>query len=450
VGLVLNLRKEATHQRLMENQALRDGLFMGLLIANFLFALWLYGVVRHPAHLWYLLYLASAALFVFAYHHRGFAWIWSSVPIVNHFDRTSTSIATFGIVSMFLHELLGFREFYPKVARVLRGMAWLLLFCAAIQLLYPLDSRVFEWVYQAQRIEILELSTYALALGLTARRALAGQRLAAWVLLAMVPMIAALAIAMFAEVLRLPWMYEHRGEVVEIGLILENFALTLLLLRRVVQERRDHQGLIEKHLALELDFSRRLAQETDRNLRGTAMDLHDGVGQELAGMSIYLRTILKQAGKPELTESVSNELGRVMESVRQSAHRIYPPELMEGGLRHALDRLAKSLRVSGKVSVSIEGSLPNLQEERAIHWYRIIQEAISNAQRHGQARHISVRLMPGRLEVEDDGIGLPAQITEGLGLHSLRHRAALLDAELVLAPSPTGPGALLSMTTRET
>lgn len=447
LGLILNLRKEATHQRLMEDQALRDGLFLGLLIANFLFAFWLWRVERRPAHMWYLLYLASATLFVFAYHHRGFAWVWSAVPICNHFDRTSTSIATFGIVSMFLHELLGFRQLFPKVARILRGMAWALLFCAAIQFLYPLDSRVFEWVYGIGRIEVLELSTYLLALALTARLAWRGDRLAAWVLVAMSPMIAALAIAMFAEVLRLPWMYEHRGMVVEIGLVIENFALTWLLIRRVVQERRDHQALVEKHLALELDFSRRLAQETDRNLRDTALDLHDGVGQELAGMSVYLHSVLRGNADPRLTESVSREMGRVMEVLRRTAHRIYPPELMEGGLRLALERLARSLTSKGLV-VRVEGDIPDPGEEAALHWYRIVQEAIVNAQRHGKAHDIAVRLAPGRVEVDDDGVGCLPGVQDGMGLRSIRLRAKMLGAEATLALSAVGPGMCLTVSVK--
>jgi len=445
LGLILDLRKEATHQRLMENQALRDGLFLGILLANFLFVIWLYRVERRSAHLWYLIYLGCATLFVFAYHHRGFAWIWSAVPIVNHFDRTSTSIATFGTVSMFLHELLGFRHLFPRMSRVLRGLAWTALFCAAIQFLYPLDSRVFEWVYGIGRIEVLELSTYGLSLFLTLRLALSGQRLAAGVLVAMCPMIGALAIAMFAEVLRLPWMYEHRGQVVEIGLVLENCALTWLLVRRVVQERRDHQELIERHLALELDFSRRLALESDRNLRDTALDLHDGVGQELAGMSVYLHTVLRGAGNPQLTESVSREMGRVMESVRRTAHRIYPPELMEGGLRDALGRLARSLTAKG-LEVRVEGVMPEPGEEASLHWFRIVQEAIVNAQRHGKAREIVVRLAPGRIAVEDDGLGCPAETQEGMGMRSIRMRAKMLGAEADLAPSVCGTGMCLSVT----
>jgi signal transduction histidine kinase len=446
LGLVLNLRPESQQMRLIENQALRDGLFVGLLLANFLFSVWLFWVVRRPPHLWYLLYQASVTVFIFTYHHHGFAWLWPEHPIFNHFDRTSTSLATFGIVSMFLHQLLGFREAFPHASRVLRWMIWALLAGAVAQFLYPWEHRVFEWLYYANRVEPLEVGTHVFALVLTSMLAVKGNRLASLVLLAMSPMILALGISMSAEIFHLPWLYEFRGIVLEFALTAENLSLSFLLVQQVVKERRDHHRLVEKHLALELDFSRRLAQETDRNLRGTALDLHDGVGQELAGMALYLRSVLRQVGTPELTDSVSSEMGRVMEAVRQTAHRIYPPELMEGGLRHALERLAQRLRSTGEVQISVEGNMPDPGEDAALHWYRIAQEAISNAQRHGKARRIAVRLSPGKLVVEDDGIGAPPEITEGLGLRGIRMRAELLGAQVRLESGKQWCGAMLSVT----
>jgi signal transduction histidine kinase len=80
----------------------------------------------------------------------------------------------------------------------------------------------------------------------------------------------------------------------------------------------------------------------------------------------------------------------------------------------------------------------------AVHLFRIIQEAVNNAVRHGKARHIAITLKPKRgsimLTVADDGIGLPDEIDpkKGLGLSIMRHRARMIGAELVIKKNPKG------------
>jgi len=251
----------------------------------------------------------------------------------------------------------------------------------------------------------------------------------------------ALGVAVLAEVFHLPWMFAWRGLIVEIGLVLENLALSFLLVRKLLRERREHRELLERHLDLELDFSRRLAQEADRNLRGTALDLHDGVGQELAGMSLYLRSVLKPLGNAELTDSVSKEMGRVMESVRATAQRIYPPELMEGGLKIALERFAARLASTGEIHVSVSGELPVATEQDALHWYRIVQEAVRNAQTHGRATRVEIELAEGRIEIRDNGLGVVHPLTEGMGMRAIRYRAEQLACRVELQTGT--PGAIL-------
>jgi signal transduction histidine kinase len=83
-----------------------------------------------------------------------------------------------------------------------------------------------------------------------------------------------------------------------------------------------------------------------------------------------------------------------------------------------------------------------LERDTSLHLYHIAQEAVANAVRHGRAARIDIRLTVRAgtiaLDVRDDGSGIPAEHTEGLGLRTMRQRAALLDAVLRVRRGPTG------------
>jgi len=438
LGLVLRLRSDIDQMRGAENEALRDGIFAGIFFANFLVALWLFVAVRNPAHFWYVIYQFLVLVFLFSIHHHAAAWLWPEIPVINQLDRTTTSLMVFGVIALFLHRLLGIENDRPVLGRILRWTGVVVTISGALQATYPLTPFFFEFFYQDNRVEFLEGGTYALTVGLVVLQAWHGKGPARWVLLAMLPMALALGVSVGAELFHIPWMYKWRGVVVETGLTLENVLLSLLLVHRLVRERSEHRELLERHLALELDFSRRLAQEADRNLRGTALDLHDGVGQELAGMSLYLRSVLRPLGRPELTDSVSREMGRVMESVRATAQRIYPPELMEGGLTLALERLAIRLASTGELQVSVVGKMSVATEQDALHWYRIVQEAVRNAQTHGRATRVEIELAPGRIEIRDNGLGVFQPVIEGMGMRTIRYRADQLGCAVQLRNGAQG------------
>jgi two-component system sensor kinase FixL len=80
----------------------------------------------------------------------------------------------------------------------------------------------------------------------------------------------------------------------------------------------------------------------------------------------------------------------------------------------------------------------------ATHLYRIAQEAVNNAIRHGDPASISIQFSRQngnmRLSVRDDGSGVPAESArhngDGMGLHIMRYRARMIDATLKINPAP--------------
>ena len=436
LGVALRLEPDGIRHSRAENGALRDGLLVGLLAANLLLACILFLLVRHRAHFWYVLYQSFVILFVFSTHHHSFAWLWPEHPDINQITPSLGSVGAFGALALFLSHLLDLHVRYPVLGGAQRALGFALMGLAALQLLIPIAPWVVDFCYAGPQMEILEIASYGLGLFLVARLALAGNRLAIFAAVAMLPMLAGLGMSLGGEIAHQPWMYSWRGIVVELAMCVENTLFGILLVHKIGVERREKGRLLERLLAMERDFNDRLVRETDQHLRGTALDLHDGIGQDLAALRIQADMLAGTSTGGVMCERFKEELARVSEGVRATAHGLYPPELKGGDLNQALALLRERLRTAEVVELEIEGRVLGLSEEDALQWYRIVQEAVQNARKHGNASHVRIRLAPGRMEIEDDGSGFAVLPEDGVGLRTIRIRAAQLGCKVEVSSNP--------------
>lgn len=119
-----------------------------------------------------------------------------------------------------------------------------------------------------------------------------------------------------------------------------------------------------------------------------------------------------------------------------------PPALDELGLGLAIREQAAQYSTNGLgVRVEAPERLPPLPAAVEVAAYLIVQEALTNVVRHAQARQCEVRLtVEGdlHLEIEDDGVGLPASRHAGVGLHSMNERAEELGGRCMIESVPNG------------
>jgi PAS domain S-box-containing protein len=209
--------------------------------------------------------------------------------------------------------------------------------------------------------------------------------------------------------------------------------------RRAESERRDLEAA--------------LLDAVGREQRRFARDLHDGLGQELTGLSLLLSALASTAHaarSPHVSdlERACEVARHALESCRSVARGLSPIAPTAGGLIDALRGLVSRLKGSSGPAVDIavsEVSPLGLSPAASDHLYRIAQEALANALKHSHASAITVSLdidpATVRLEICDDGEGLkiPEVATEGLGLRTMRYRASLLGARFQVRPSqPAG------------
>lgn len=189
-----------------------------------------------------------------------------------------------------------------------------------------------------------------------------------------------------------------------------------------------------------------IAAVSENERRRFGSELHDGLGQQLTGVALLCKALQSKLAKqehPAAAEAgdIAQLAGQTLNELKRQAHGLYPVELERHGLTAALEELAANhrLRFGVRCQFAAQGQIPALDTTTALQVYRIAQEAVHNAIKHGQAKGIAVRLE--RLEsmmslhVEDDGVGLPARRQpSGMGLTIMKHRAAALGGALEIGP----------------
>jgi len=229
---------------------------------------------------------------------------------------------------------------------------------------------------------------------------------------------------------------------------------------RTLQLVRQISGLVASALDLALvnaDLERargRLLDVRQEERRLLRRELHDSLGPSLAGISLALagmgRTSTLTAPDAELLAHLQEELTHRAQDVRLMSRSLLPPALEEGRLGDALDALARRFSTDGMiVEVEAEGA-DRVDSRRQVTIYHVAAEAVLNAHRHAAATHCAVRLEPVcdgavRLTVTDDGRGLSDADETGIGLRSMRERAAELGGALTIAATDREGGTTVTM-----
>jgi signal transduction histidine kinase len=190
----------------------------------------------------------------------------------------------------------------------------------------------------------------------------------------------------------------------------------------------------------------------DNERQRLSADLHDGLGQELTGISLMLRSLARRTSPMAI--QISHELDEIIRlvnhailCVRKSAFDISPMRLERGGLPSALECLAGRTRDNYEVDVRLRfiiRSPPRIGDFTATHLYLIAQEAIHNAVKHGHAHSVIVKLRSKRtrlyLSIVDDGVGIAGNSERGagMGLRIMKYRAAMIGGILRIKRLPNG------------
>ena len=201
------------------------------------------------------------------------------------------------------------------------------------------------------------------------------------------------------------------------------------------------------------DLGSRLLNAQDEERSRIARDLHDDISQQLAVLTIDLKQLERTAQGPAQTVAAEalKRAEDIGESVRELSHRLHPATLRVMGLVDAVNGLKKELLYPGvTIAFTHEGVPATLPPGFTLCLFRVVQEALQNANKHSQARNVSVDLTGTSdgiaLTIVDDGVGfdVDAAWRRGLGLISMRERVEAIGGTFGLRSSP-GAGTRLEV-----
>ena len=196
-------------------------------------------------------------------------------------------------------------------------------------------------------------------------------------------------------------------------------------------------------------LERQLSESVWREQQKIGQELHDGLGGELTGLAFMAKSLeaklsIRESALTDEAAAITAGAKRALEQVRSIAKGLFPVEVETNGLTAALDDLTVSTSRLGVDCTFVCPAEVHIHDSIfATHLYRIAQEAVNNALRHGQAQQVRVSLHASAeqvtLEVADDGCGFsPDADAGGLGLHTMRHRAGLIGGNLEIHRGQAG------------
>ncbi len=203
------------------------------------------------------------------------------------------------------------------------------------------------------------------------------------------------------------------------------------------------------HKSIQLQVSQR---------RGFARELHDGINQLMVSVKFRIESALsklEKAGDSATAEAdlrhAMTVLNEAIQEVRRVSHDLRPSILDDLGLEPALRNLLDEFKLRTGILVDLRLSLPaaRLNDDIGTTLYRVVQEALTNIEKHADASHLLVRSWYSNrllwLELRDNGCGFDPEALSpqaGIGLRNIRDRLELLGGELALESAP-GEGARL-------
>ncbi len=221
--------------------------------------------------------------------------------------------------------------------------------------------------------------------------------------------------------------------------------------QRLVFENRRLFEAARRELLQRKRLERELLAVSEAERRRVGGDLHDTLGQQLAGVLFILDSLRDRLADQDLPEAeeadrAADSIGRAIEQTRALARGLCPVIQEPDGLMDTLVRLAEDTEDQHGVACRFRCEAPVLIPDNTVatHLYRIVQEAVTNAVRHAECSSVRITLTQDdqsvTLRVEDDGVGLPEDVPsqEGMGLHTMAYRAQAIGGALNLAPGEAG------------
>jgi signal transduction histidine kinase len=207
-----------------------------------------------------------------------------------------------------------------------------------------------------------------------------------------------------------------------------------LVLEKEIYEANFQQAVMRAQLEMQ-----------EHTFRVISQDIHDNVGQILSLVKLNLNIISAEQKENETFNNLKELVMNAMSELRDLGTGYHTDRLIDKGLLLAIQHQLHLLEKTGMFTISFKSELTtmNLDRNKTIFLYRMIQESLNNIVKHACASHIRVSIFKNDNEthivLEDDGHGFSRDTSEfkaGIGLSSIQQRASMIDARVYINSAP--------------
>jgi signal transduction histidine kinase len=222
---------------------------------------------------------------------------------------------------------------------------------------------------------------------------------------------------------------------------------------RLKRAKAELEVLVEERTMALRRLSSQLLRLQDTERRRIARELHDSLGQYLAGLKLNIALLRKFPGSRELWSQSEELIQQCITEIRTLAYLLHPPMMDEVGLASAAQWYVDgfSQRSGIKITLEIRELSTRLPGAIEMTLFRAIQEALTNVHRHSGASKVKIQIQPSAkrviLEIKDNGRGMSPEVLDhfnhggvgaGVGLAGMRERIRELGGELRLGTNDPG------------
>lgn len=225
-----------------------------------------------------------------------------------------------------------------------------------------------------------------------------------------------------------------------------------LAVSEVQQGGQRHFIGIIRDMSEHCEMEQALVDVIENERREIGRDLHDALGQIFTGISLLSKSLAKKLASidtvlAEDAQAIATMCVEATTEAKRLAAGAFPTELERQGLKTALIQLLDNIHKLHRIEThcTCESLWRPMLPATELHLYRIAQESIANAVKHGRPRNIHLKLSQqddcATLEIHDDGVGIPLKHEPrriSMGLHIMRHRADLIGGEFTIRPARGG------------
>ena len=406
------LAKEADNKIIM-------ALFTGIIVLMVLFGFYLFIISKDKVYIFYILYIASAWLWVLANAGYGFQYLWPNMPWFASKARPLFVIAPLIFSLLFLTRYIAdIRS--KKLQLFINIMIGFLLFCLVTIFLFNKNGYQKNWwLYIQYLIPLITLLYVFLMLTILSISAIKGNKLSMFYLAAILALLLSIVLqASFAmgSFNGFGVFFSYHG--LSVGIVIEAVILTAGLVYRFNQYRIDKEKLLLEMNKRQVENTRILMEVQEAERSQVANQLHDVAGSLLSAARFNLSSLLEKGlivNDTAVTQLKKTEeaVSLVSNMVRNLSHALSPVMMEKVGFKTAMEKVTAIFNASGKIDIKLlvlgfEIYNPQLNNYYTA-LYSIIYELLNNIVKHSCAKHALLQITEHEdaftLVVEDDGIG---------------------------------------------